>query len=146
MSSDVAETTSLLTNSPMENGEVSASAVIDGTANFILGFSNSSMRNFFSSSNLSFCMHNPLPEEKEIILEVEGLDKMIQVGEIATAQAQTITVTEIEISVTDTSQETIMGIENLLEIEAKIMAILVETKEVEAEVEVDLIQVSMSED
>ena len=34
-----------------------------------------------------------------------------------------------------------MGIENLLEIEAKIMAILVETKEVEAEVKVDLIQV-----
>ena len=39
-----------------------------------------------------------------------------------------------------------MGIENLLEAEAKIMAILVETKEVEAEVEVDLIQVPMSED
>ena len=46
-SSDVAETTSLLTNSPMENAEVSASAVIDGTANFILGFSNSSMRKLF---------------------------------------------------------------------------------------------------
>ena len=71
---------------------------------------------------------------------------MIQVGEITTAQAQTTTVTGIEISVTETSQETIMGIENLLEIEAKIMAILVETKEVEAEVEVDLIQVPMSED
>ena len=39
-----------------------------------------------------------------------------------------------------------MGIENLLETEAKIMAILVETKEVEAEVEVDLIQVPVSED
>ena len=39
-----------------------------------------------------------------------------------------------------------MGIENLLETEAKIMAILVETKEVEVEVEVDLIQVPMSED
>ena len=36
-----------------------------------------------------------------------------------------------------------MGIENLLETEAKIMAIFVETKEVEAEVEVDLIQVPM---
>ena len=39
-----------------------------------------------------------------------------------------------------------MGIENLLETEAKIMAILVEAKEVEAEVEVDLILVPMSED
>ena len=39
-----------------------------------------------------------------------------------------------------------MEIEKILEIEAKIMAILVETKEVEAEVEVDLIQVPMSED
>ena len=47
---------------------------------------------------------------------------------------------------TETSQETVMGIENLLETEARIMAILVETKEVEAEVEVDLIQVPMSED
>ena len=54
--------------------------------------------------------------------------------------------TGIEISVTEISQETVMGIENLLETEAKIMAILVETKEVEAEVEVDLIQVPMSED
>ena len=71
---------------------------------------------------------------------------MIQVGEKTTAQARIITVTGIEISVTETSQETIMGIENLLEIEAKIMAILVETKEAEAEVEVDLIQVPMSED
>ena len=44
------------------------------------------------------------------------------------------------------SQETVMGIENLLETEARIMAILVETKEVEAEVEVDLMQVPMSED
>ena len=39
-----------------------------------------------------------------------------------------------------------MGIENLLETEAKIMAILVEIKEVEAEVEVDLITAPMSED
>ena len=39
-----------------------------------------------------------------------------------------------------------MGIENLLETEAKIMAILVETNEVEAEIEVDLIPVPMSED
>ena len=39
-----------------------------------------------------------------------------------------------------------MVIENHLETEAKTMAILVETKEVEAEVEVDLIQVPMSED
>ena len=71
---------------------------------------------------------------------------MIQVGEITTAQAQTIAVIGIEISVTETSQETVMGIENILETEAKIMAILVETKEVEVEVEVDLIQVPMSED
>ena len=71
---------------------------------------------------------------------------MIQGGEITTAEAQIITVTGIEISVTEISQETVMGIENLLEIEAKIMAILVEAKEVEVEVEVDLIQVPMSED
>ena len=71
---------------------------------------------------------------------------MIQVGEITAAQARLITVTGIEISVTEISQETIMGIENLLETEAKIMTILVETKEVEAQVEVDLIQVPMSED
>ena len=79
-----------------------------------------------------------------MILEVEGFDKMIQVGEITAAQAQIITVTGIEISVTEISQETIMGIENLLQTETKIMAILVETEEVE--VEVDLIQVPMSED
>ena len=66
---------------------------------------------------------------------------MIKVGEITTAQVQTITVTGIEISVIEISQETVMGIENLLETETKIMAILVETKEVKAEVEVDLIQV-----
>ena len=71
---------------------------------------------------------------------------MIQVGEITTAQVRIITVTGIEISVTETSQETVTGIENLLETEAKIMAILVETIEVEVEVEVDLIQVPMSED
>ena len=71
---------------------------------------------------------------------------MIQVGEIVAAQARLIIVAGIEISVTEISQEIIMGIENLLEIEAKTMAILVETKEVEAEVEVDLIQVPMSED
>ena len=39
-----------------------------------------------------------------------------------------------------------MVIENHLETEAKTMATLVETKEVEAEVEVDLIQVLMLED
>ena len=39
-----------------------------------------------------------------------------------------------------------MEIGNLLETEAKVMAILVETKEVGAEVEVDLIPVPMSED
>ena len=52
----------------------------------------------------------------------------------------------IEISVTEISQETIMGIENHLETEARIMAILVEAREVEAEVEADLIQVLMLED
>ena len=71
---------------------------------------------------------------------------MIQVEETTTAQAQTITVTEIEISVTEISQETLMGIENLLGTEANIMAILVETKKVQAEVELDLIQAQMSED
>ena len=71
---------------------------------------------------------------------------MTQVEEITTAQAQTITITEIEISVTEISQETVMEIEDLLGTEAKIMAILVETKKVEAEVEVDLIQAQMSED
>ena len=71
---------------------------------------------------------------------------MIHVGEKTTAQARIITVTGIEISVAEISQETIMGIKNLLETEAKIMAILVETKEVEVEVEVDLIRVQMLED
>ena len=70
---------------------------------------------------------------------------MIQVGETTTAQVQIITITEIEISTTEISQETVMEIEDLLGTEAKIMAILVETKKVEAEVEVDLIQVQMSE-
>ena len=37
MSSDVAETTSLLTNSPMENADVSTLAAINGIADFILG-------------------------------------------------------------------------------------------------------------
>ena len=39
-----------------------------------------------------------------------------------------------------------MEIEDLLGAESKIMAILVETKQVEAKVEVDLIQAQMSED
>ena len=39
-----------------------------------------------------------------------------------------------------------MGIENLLETEARVMAILVETREVEAEAEVDFIPVPMSGD
>ena len=71
---------------------------------------------------------------------------MIQVGETTTAQVQIITITEIEISTTEIIQETEMEIEDLLGTEAKIMAILVETKKVEAEVEVDLIQAQMSED
>ena len=71
---------------------------------------------------------------------------MIQVEEMVAAQVWIIIVTGIETSVTEISQETVMGIENLLETEAKIMAILVETNEVEAEVEVDLIPVPMSED
>ena len=71
---------------------------------------------------------------------------MIEVGETTTAQVQIITITEIKISTTEISQETVMEIEDLLGTEAKIMAILVDTKKVEAEVEVDLIQVQMSED
>ena len=43
------------------------------------------------------------PRKKEIILEVEGFNKMIQVGEITAAQARLITVTGIEISVTEIS-------------------------------------------
>ena len=46
MSPEVAETTSLLTNSPIENAEVSAATVIDGTADFILGFSNEEFLQF----------------------------------------------------------------------------------------------------
>ena len=72
---------------------------------------------------------------------------MIQVGEtITVAQVQTTTITEIQISTTEISQETAMEIEDLLEIEAKLMAILVETRGVEAEVEVDLTQAQISED
>ena len=71
---------------------------------------------------------------------------MIQVEETTVAQVRIVTTVGIEISVTEISQETIMVIENLLETEAKTMAILVETREVEAEVEVDLIQVLMLED
>ena len=62
------------------------------------------------------------------------------------SSGQIVTTVGIEISVTEISQETIKGIENHLETEAKTMAILVETREVEAEVEVDLIQVLMLED
>ena len=71
---------------------------------------------------------------------------MIQVGEITAAQVRIITVVGIEISIIEVSQEIIMGIENHLETEAKVMAILVETKGVEAEVEVDSTQVPMSGD
>ena len=81
-----------------------------------------------------------------MILEAEALDKMIQVEETTVAQVRTVTTVGIEILVTEISQETIMVIENHLETEAKTMAILVETREVEAEVEVDLIQVLMLED
>ena len=71
---------------------------------------------------------------------------MIQVEETTVAQVRIVTTVGIEISVTEIIQETIMGKENHLETEAKTMAILVETREVEAEVEVDLIQVLMLED
>ena len=47
MSTEVAENTSLLTYSPMENVDVSAAGVMAGTVDFILGFSNSSIKNFF---------------------------------------------------------------------------------------------------
>ena len=68
---------------------------------------------------------------------------MIQVGETTVAQVRTITTVGIETSITEVSQEIIMEIENLLETEAKAMAILVETREVEAEVEVNLTQAPM---
>ena len=71
---------------------------------------------------------------------------MIQVEETTVAQVRIVTTVGIEILVTEISQETIMAIENHLETEAKTMAILVETREVEADVEVDLIQVLMLED
>ena len=71
---------------------------------------------------------------------------MIQVGETTAAQVRIITVVGIETSITEVSQEIMMGIENHLEIEAKVMAILVETREVEAEAEVDSTQVPMSGD
>ena len=69
---------------------------------------------------------------------------MIQVGETTTVQVRIITTVGIETSITEVSQEIIMKIETLLETEAKAMAILVETREVE--VEVDLTQVPMSGD
>ena len=71
---------------------------------------------------------------------------MIQVGETTATQVRIITTVGIETSITEVSQEIIMEIENLLETEAKAMAILVETREVEAEVEVDLTQAPMSGD
>ena len=71
---------------------------------------------------------------------------MIQVEETTVAQVRIITTVGIETSITEVSQEIIMEIENLLETEAKAMAILVETREVEAEVEVDLTQAPMSGD
>ena len=71
---------------------------------------------------------------------------MIQVEETTVAQVRIITTVGIETSITEVSQEIIMEIENLLETEAKTMAILVETREVEAEVEVDLTQAPVSGD
>ena len=62
------------------------------------------------------------------------------------AQVRIVTAVGIEILVTGISKETIMVIENHLETEVKIMATLVEIKGVEAEEEVDLIQVPMLED
>ena len=53
------------------------------------------------------------PRRKGNNFRGRGFRQMIQVGEIIAAQAQIITVTGIEISVTEISQETIMGIENL---------------------------------
>ena len=75
---------------------------------------------------------------------------MIQVENTTVTQVRIITTVGIETSITEVSQEIIMEIENLLETEAKAMAILVETREVEAEVEaeveVDLTQASISGD
>ena len=84
------------------------------------------------------------PRRKEITLEVEDLGRMIQVGETTAAQVRIITVVGIEILIIEVSQEIIMGIENHLETEAKVMAILVETRGAEAEVA--LTQVPMSGD
>ena len=71
---------------------------------------------------------------------------MIQVGETTAAQVRIITVVGIEISITEACQEIMMGIENHLETKAKVMAILVETREAEAEAELDSTQVPMSGD
>ena len=71
-----------------------------------------------------------------MILEAEALDKMIQVEVTTVAQVRIVTTVGIETSIREVSQEIIMEIENLL----------VETREVEAEVEVDLTQAPMSGD
>ena len=78
-----------------------------------------------------------------MLLEVETSDKMIWVEEITVTQVRVAIIVGIEILVTGVSQEIIMAIEDHLAIEVRVMATLVETKEEEVEVEVDLIQVLM---
>ena len=70
---------------------------------------------------------------------------MILVERTTTILVQIIIVTVVEISIVEISQETVVPIVSPLEIGAKIMAILVETKEIEAEVEVGLTPAQMSE-
>ena len=78
------------------------------------------------------------PREEEIVLEVKEVDKMILVDRLVLIIVQMETVVVVEISMVEISQGTVAVMVSHLAIKAKTMVTLVETKEIEVEVEEDL--------
>ena len=87
----------------------------------------------------------PLPEGEEVLLEVKEADKMILVDRLITITLVQITVVKVEVSMVEINQGIVVVMVSHLAIEAKIIATLVETKEIEVEAEEDLIPAQMSE-
>ena len=80
-----------------------------------------------------------------VILEVREVDKMILVDRLIQIMVQMITVVVVEISMAEIRQGTVVVMVSHLTIRAKIMETLVETREIEVEVEEGLTLAQMSE-
>ena len=86
----------------------------------------------------------PSQKEEEVILEAKEVDKMILVDRLIITLVQT-TVVMVEVSMVEINQGTVVVMVSHLAVEAKIIATLVETKEIEVEAEKDLTPSQMSE-